>query len=56
MFSTKEERVANVLDQTTDTLFDGMQTWVSGHPNGTLGEFLAEAYHVTGVHRLKADA
>ena len=57
LYETEKRRVAYALSQTSDILFKGMQSWVNSKKGAaTLHEFLDEAKHITGVHRLKADA
>ena len=57
LYDTERKRVVYALSQTSDILFAGMQSWFeSNEDTPTLEEFFEEAEHLTGVHRLKADA
>ena len=57
LYETEKHCIAYALSQTSDILFKGMQSWVNSKKGAaTLHEFLDEAKHITGVHRLKADA
>ena len=57
LYETEKRCFVYALSQTSDIFFKDMQSWVNSKKSAAiLHEFLNEVKHLTGVHRLKANA